>query len=557
MRNHQQESIQAALARLLGPETSQRVRMRSVRRLVKQGPAALPCILTTLNLYPEICTPTWPDWPPQYSYCGRLLHQFSLLTSLSLQELLQHPTLHSQAGPVLWTGIIEAIELQNHTDYQDLLCQGLTTPWETVRYAAAMALATQADQRHLTQTTCWMLQQCLVVSETHPVRLAATYALLSVGDYNSLDSLVRLIQLECPTEVRKAALFLLAHTLRGRIPARWYDRIIEQVIEAMHDPDQALALQAAETCGSITDDTIIPTLASMLDEDAPDLQMVVLHTLEHAASSGTLRKKILQSGLLARIIHLCSSQLPPVRLKACCTLAIYGGEYSTSALATMLYDQSHPAHLHAIESIPMLRGALHTPLRRNVLRWLFKLLTAPFEATRAITLDSIALLLKKNHRYRKNAWHELCQELVLHGYLTHLLHDPASWVRQRAIEILPTLGNYFDALPDLRPTLEHLLLYDEDSSVRACAAYACGTVSATWAIPYLIKALLDSNIYVAQTALHTLEQLASPDDPIVVYVLYELAHAQEKDEPGQELVQEARQLLQKWQRTDRNVARTP
>ena len=86
--------------------------------------------------------------------------------------------------------------------------------------------------------------------------------------------------------------------------------------------------------------------------------------------------------------------------------------------------------------------------------------------------------------------------------------------------------------------------------MRACVAYSLGQIAARWAIPDLIQALLDSDEYVAQTALNSLGQLASPDDPVVVYILKELAGST-KELAVNHLTQPAQTLLKKWRKAGR------
>src|SRR5690348_17128697 len=112
MRGSQRENVQAALALLLGPETADDVRQRALRRLSRYGADILPLVLTALSNYPESRTPEWPGWPPQYKLCARLLLSLSQATHLSLEEVLQHPAVQTKRGPVLWTTIIEASELE-------------------------------------------------------------------------------------------------------------------------------------------------------------------------------------------------------------------------------------------------------------------------------------------------------------------------------------------------------------------------------------------------------------------------------------------------------------
>src|SRR2546421_12627939 len=115
-RTHSQEKILAALALLLGPETDYHMRVRATRRLARQGPPLLPLLLTTLNNYPEITSPPWPWWPPQYEHLSRLLLLLGQRAQVPLEALLQHPALSQPAGPVLWTSVIEAAGLLEQAD---------------------------------------------------------------------------------------------------------------------------------------------------------------------------------------------------------------------------------------------------------------------------------------------------------------------------------------------------------------------------------------------------------------------------------------------------------
>ena len=142
------ESTLAALALLLGPETDEALRKRAAYRLAKQGPTTLPLILTTLNQYPEITTPSWPLWPPQYGYCSRLLARLCQQAHYSCETLLKHPALTKSVGPVLWISVIEATHLLPSLNHETLICEGLTTSWATVRYAAAMALVNLAARNN-------------------------------------------------------------------------------------------------------------------------------------------------------------------------------------------------------------------------------------------------------------------------------------------------------------------------------------------------------------------------------------------------------------------------
>src|SRR5205823_2517733 len=103
--SRQQESIRTALTLLLGPRTDKETRMRSEKLLARQGSALLPLLLPTLSNYPEINTPTWPAWPPQYEHSSRLLAYLSEKSGLRLDALLLHPSVVGPAGPVLWTSV--------------------------------------------------------------------------------------------------------------------------------------------------------------------------------------------------------------------------------------------------------------------------------------------------------------------------------------------------------------------------------------------------------------------------------------------------------------------
>src|SRR5205085_6921719 len=147
---------------------------------------------------------------------------------------------------------------------------------------------------------------------------------------------------------------------------------------------------------------------------------------------------------------------------------------------------------------------------------------------------------------RKKALHEISQEIVREGTATQLLESPNAWVRQRVIELL----NMLDSQPELlRLRLISLLHFDADSEVRACIAYTLGQTAARWAIPALIHALLDPDEQVTEVALHSLGIVASLNDPVVVYVVKELAWYGRRG--GNErycIGQRAQALLKKWRK---------
>jgi hypothetical protein len=118
--SQQTEQILAAIVLLLGPDTDYQKRMRASHFLARIGPDILPLLLRSLHLHPEIITPTWPWWPPQYEQISRLLIQVSQGAHLSLEDLLRTPYLTQPPGPVLWTSVIEAAGLLPHVEYDSL-----------------------------------------------------------------------------------------------------------------------------------------------------------------------------------------------------------------------------------------------------------------------------------------------------------------------------------------------------------------------------------------------------------------------------------------------------
>src|SRR5215470_4231913 len=110
--SYKREGVLAALAMLLGPETDYPTRARATRRLIRCGPEVLPIVLETLSNYPEITTPAWPWWPPQYEHASYVLSRLSQRAQVPLEALLQYPTITQPPGPVLWTSVIEAANLR-------------------------------------------------------------------------------------------------------------------------------------------------------------------------------------------------------------------------------------------------------------------------------------------------------------------------------------------------------------------------------------------------------------------------------------------------------------
>jgi hypothetical protein len=145
----QREQVLAAIIVLLGKETDYQKRVRASHQLARVGPEILPLLLRTLHTYPEITSPAWPWWPPQYEQISRLLIQLSQQAHVSLEDLLRVPYLSRPPGPVLWTSVMQAAGLLPHMEYDPLLRAGLHAPWWTARYAAATAVANRAAHTSL------------------------------------------------------------------------------------------------------------------------------------------------------------------------------------------------------------------------------------------------------------------------------------------------------------------------------------------------------------------------------------------------------------------------
>ncbi|HTK08019.1 MAG TPA: HEAT repeat domain-containing protein [Ktedonobacteraceae bacterium] len=494
------------------------MRIRATRRLARQGPEVLPLILMTLSSYPEITTPAWPWWPPQYEHCSRLLLHLSKKLSLSLSDLLYHPELKQPAGPVLWISILEA-----DANNENLLRQGLTLPWTTARYAAAMALAIYAGRKALSAETLDELRHHQQEHEEYPIRLSASYALLVSGESIGLEALLQLMKPFSPIEARKAALFILATELPFRLTAEEHVRITEHLLVALRDYNIDIAFHAAHALSKIAQPALIPIVSELLWQNDPQLQIVVLSALEEMARRGDLRRKMRHLSLPMRLLPLLQSEVPALRRQACCTLAACGGEFVTAVLGTLVLSHEHPGHLEALESLRLLQGALHAKMRSTVVRWLLKAVQQHREEAQITALDSLAYLLWQAHiQRRKQAWHDISQAIIQDGSLFLLLDDPSAWVRQRTIELLCMFDKQLASVSNFHARLLNLL-HDPDSGVRACVAFVCGQTSARWAIPELMQTLLDSDEYVAETALNALAQMMTPEDDIISYVIQELA----------------------------------
>jgi len=551
LRQTHKESVQAALTLLLGPETEYSMRVRAVRRLAKQGPAILPVLLSTLSSFPAITVPAWPWWPPQYEHCARLLLYLSQQAQKPLEALLRHPAIRQPSGPVLWTSVMEAAGLLPYEDNEELLCKGLNRPWMEVRYAAVMALAARASKVPLRASTIEQLLLCLDEDEAFPVRITAAYVLLNSGESVGMEVLLQAIEPGVPAEARKAAMFILATELPAQLMISQRERLALCLMDALRDPDTDLAQYAAHALSKIALPSMLPALIRLLQDDDPQTQITILTVLEELASHKTMRQTIRRQTLLTRILPLLKTPLPEVRRQACYTFAACGGEYATAVLGTIVLDREHPGYLEAIEGLRVLQGVLRMPLRGNVVRWLLRIAAQAPEEAQVTALDSLGYMLWQAQTHKlKQAWHDISQEIIHNGIIIQLLYDSSPWVRQRTLELLTVLDNQLAVVYELPALVGRLLCTDSDSGVRACAAYICGQIEVRWAIPYLIEALLDTDEYVAQTALIALSRLATPDDAIVVYAVRELTHYEiANNSVSQVLIRDARALLKKWQKS--------
>ncbi|MHB8597128.1 MAG: hypothetical protein ACYDER_09980 [Ktedonobacteraceae bacterium] len=525
------ESTLAALVLLLGPETDEVTRKRATHRLAKLGMTSLPLILTTLNQYPEITTPSWPHWPPQYEQCYHLLVQLCQQTHHSLETLLQHPMLTHPIGPVLWISAIEATHLLPSPDHEALIREGLTTPWATVRYAAAMALVNLAGIVRLHATTIQALYTCTGETETIPVRLTSAFALMRGNDGMGFLALMRLIESNIPEEARKACIFLLATDPPRYLTSQQQERLTQLLLATLQDKNGEIALHAAHALSTIAQPSILPSLYTLLKLPRPQSQIAALTTLEELASRPTMRRSILQSTLPSQINVLLHAEIAEVRRQASYTLAACGGVYATTVLGTTLLDKEHPGHKEATEAIRLLHNALHAPTRTRVTDWLLEALyhaqefahddDKEQEELQITALDSLAFLAwQARTRSRRQALMEISLEVFRNDLPLWLLSSQSAWVRQRTIELLGLLIHH--PQPVQRQLL-HILSMDEDSSVRACCAYTLGQMAARFAIPDLLFSLLDLDTSVAETALHTLCRIATAEDAIVVAAIQELA----------------------------------
>ena len=550
-----QENMLGALALLLGPETEDTLRVQAVRRLARSDAAQIPVLLRALSSYPEITAPPWPWWPPQYTHCGRLLLRISRRTQIPLTAFLQHPALRQPAGPVLWISVIEAISMlppaAQTSYYELLLATGLTPPWDTVRYAAAMALAELAGQVSLRPVTVEALHTCQDEARCLPVLLATSYALLRNQEDRGLYALLRLLRRDVPEEGRKAAAFVLAIEQPLQLSSKQYERLTARLLLTLQDPNEEVAQHAAHALRTLGRPDTLRHLCLMLQPEKPSHVLIaILIALEEMMSRPAMREAM-QSELLTHIVPLLHSEASEVRQQASYTLATIGGTYVTAILGAIVSNSDHPAYLETIEALRLLYHVLHSSVRTNVVRWLLSCLHSGKEKVQITVLDTLAYIAWQAQVHgQKKALLAYSSQIEQEGILEQLLIGPNAWVRQRTIELLGLLDCQ---QPTLYFQLLHCLHSDEDSGVRACAAYVLGQVATHRSllvslspIPHLILALADTDEHVTETALNTLAQLASAADPFVVFALRELAAYGQVSVKEDNLAQAAQALLKKW-----------
>jgi HEAT repeat protein len=543
-----QERTLKALMLLLGPETDYEMRLQAARRLARQGTAMLPLLLHTLSHYPEITSPAWPAWPPQYEHCGRLLLHLCQQAHLPLENILQHAILTQPIGPVLWISVIEAVDVLPAAAHETLLHDGLQTEWETTRYSAAMSLANLAGTMPLQEETLVTLRTCQHPHETLPVRLAASYALLRCEDTSGIEMLIRLLTENVPDEVRKATVFVLASEPPTHLSPQQQNQLSQLLLHALTEEQHDIRQYAARALGGIAVPSTPHLLHPLLTATAtPSTQVAALLALEEMAKRNDIRSAMRRHILASDILPLLRSTHHEVRQQASYTLASIGGPFVMAALGTALFLHEQRGHVEAIEGLRLVHGVLRTPTCTHAVQWLLSTLRSSQEKIQVTALDSLAYLVWRTRTQRhKTANVALCSAILEDGMPMQLLASSSAWVRQRAIELLCMLDNQ---PPILHKQLIHLLHTDGDSGVRACIAYILGQVHADWAIPHLLHTLLDIDTQVAITALHALGELATPENAIVMYSIQELALLRHiKNGEENELVTEAQLLLKVWRK---------
>lgn len=517
----QREKVLAAIALLLGSETGYRKRLQASQFLAGSGPDILPLLLRILHHSPQITTPSWPWWPPQYEQVGRLLLQLSQAAHIPLADLLHMPYLTQPPGPVLWTGVMEAVRLLPHTQCEPLLLAGLEAPWWTVRYAAATAVANRAGHvspgPQVRQALCRREQSDPIM----PVRLAACRALVRCADQSGVDTLLLLLEQSAPPELRKAATFLLATEPVTPSGALSRQRLQGALLQALQDNDPQLTQHAACALHRVADAGTLPALEPLLEHPALHVRLATLTALEELAGHRTMRNAMQHRLLPQRIASFLHTREPEIRRQSCYTLARLGGEYATAVLGTLVLDERHPAHLEAIEALRLLPEIFCPSVLARVTRWLLHALDQPIEMIQVCALDSLVhIAWQARVRQRSGVLRTAGEEISQSRCLWQLLTSASARVRQRTGELLLQLDPYLDVPHAL---LLNLLRDDSESRVRACTARALGQAGALWAIPDLLLATQESNEQVAEAALDALGAMPLPDNTLLICAFKELA----------------------------------
>ncbi|HEY0757408.1 MAG TPA: HEAT repeat domain-containing protein [Ktedonobacteraceae bacterium] len=517
----QQEQSLAAIVLLLGPDTDYYKRMRAAQRLARVGADVLPLLLQALHTHPEIATPAWPWWPPQYEPLGRLLIQLSQSARLTLADLLRPAYVSQPPGPVLWTSIIEAIGQLPHMEYEPLLREALTAPWWTVRYAAAMAIARRAMHISLGPATREALAQCQHTDPEIQVRLVAASALLRCADSSGLETLAAFLEPSVKAEIRRVALFILAS--ERPVPVDPLQRVYlsDLLLRALRDHDQQITLYAARALRGVANASTLAELDLLLDTPRPQTLFAVLTALEELASRKTMRYAMQQQQLPRHITALLQHADLEMRQQACYTLAALGGEYAIATLGTIILDNQHPAHLEAIDALRLLPDLRRSSVLVRVLRWLQHTLVQPIQLYQDHALNTLSYIIWQAHaRQRHGLLQAIYYELQQGGCFLQLLASSSAQARQRSIDLLYLLDPQFTSQ---RPMLLEMLQHDIDSGVRSCIARILGQSVALWAIPDLLLALLDHDEHVAESALHALTAMPQSSSPLIYSALQEIA----------------------------------
>ncbi len=514
---HPPESILSALALLLGPETLYNQRVQASQRLAKHAHASLPLIISTLSQYPEITSPGWPFSPPQYEPLSKLLVHLADNHHLSLEALFE---MAQPPGPVLWIGIIEASGLRQNDLHETLLQQGLTAPWETVRYAAAMTLARQVEHFPLAEPTIQQLRQLQYHPEILPVRLAAASALLRAGDETGLDTLLQLVAYPSPLEVRKAAILVISMESPQYLNDIQKSRLCDQLLRSLKDPLAEIAFSAAQLLGTLGSPEQLFSLSYLLHHSREQVRLATLQTLEAAAKRPAIRRYFLQQSLPMRIVPMVHSSQERVRRQACYTLAALGGEYATAVLGTQIISSGQPGQLEALEALRFLHGALHLPTRTQVIRWLLQSLAAEREDLQMAALNSLGYLVWQAQAHRKNIVNaRISQEITGDYRLFQLLSSPHALLRQQAVTLLSML----DIAPSrLLPRFLRMLRLEPEVRLREHLLEQARRIGTVEAIPIFIQGLKDENRQISLSALEALLDFQVQRPEILRAILQEL-----------------------------------